>query len=403
MNTFIHTTLNVVFAILIILILGSLVIVIIKSLIILGQYLLKKKNQINGRGLFKTFIKMIVFMVLILCVVGVSQWSAFTPKIEGENSISELREVEFNGRKQWLSIRGENKDAPILLFLAGGPGGSQLAAVRYEMPELEKEFVVVGWDQPGSAKSYGARKDLKPSDYVEDGIALTDYLRNRFNQEKIYIVGESWGSYLGIMMADNEPQKFYGIINTGQMVNFLETEVIDYTKALELSLEKGDTDKMVRLIKIGKPPYYGVDVTWRSAEYLNYLTEEMNQNPEINNPGYETIRDILSPEYGILDKFNYLLGILNTFNDVYQQLYEVDIRATQSKLEVPIKFLIGRHDLNAPTSLAKAYFDLLEAPLKEFIWFEHSGHSPWINESAAFVDEVIKSKEAWHDLNSLSQ
>ena len=403
MNTFIHTTLNVVFAILIILILGSLVIVIIKSLIILGQFLLNKKNQINGSGLFKTFIKMIVFMVLILCVVGVSQWSAFTPKIEGENSISELREVEFNGRKQWVSIRGENKDAPILLFLAGGPGGSQLAAVRYEMPELEKEFVVVGWDQPGSAKSYGSRKDLKPSDYVEDGIALTDYLRNRFNQEKIYIVGESWGSYLGIMMADNEPQKFYGIINTGQMVNFLETEVIDYTKALELSLEKGDTDKMVRLIKIGKPPYYGVDVTWRSAEYLNYLTEEMNQNPDINNPGYETIRDILSPEYGILDKFNYLLGILNTFNDVYQQLYEVDIRETQSKLEVPIKFLIGRHDLNAPTSLAKAYFDLLEAPLKEFIWFEHSGHSPWINESAAFVDEVIKSKEAWHDLNSISQ
>lgn len=393
MNNFLHMTLNVVFAILMVFFIGSILILAFKGLILVVQFILKKKDQMNVKGLLKTLVKVGTFFMLIVFVIGVSQWSAFTPKIKSENSISELKEVEFNGRKQWISIRGEDKDAPILLFLAGGPGGSQLAAVRYEMPELEKEFVVVGWDQPGSAKSYGARKDLKPSDYIEDGIALTDYLCERFEEEKIYIVGESWGSYLGIMMADEEPQKYYGIINTGQMVDFLETELIDYTKALALSTTNGEIEKMTRLIKIGKPPYYSVDVTWRSAEYLNYLTEIMNENPEINNPGYETIRDILSSEYGILDKLNYVLGILNTFNDVYQQLYDVDIRVTQTELEVPIKFLIGRHDLSAPTSLAAEYYNILDAPLKEFVWFEHSGHNPWINESESFINEILKFKE----------
>ena len=88
----------------------------------------------------------------------------------------------------------------MLLFLAGGPGGSQMAATRYELSELEKHFIVVGWDQPGSGKSYKAIKqsDLTIQTYIDDGHALTKYLKEKFSEEKIYIVGESWGSALGI-------------------------------------------------------------------------------------------------------------------------------------------------------------------------------------------------------------
>ena len=256
-----------------------------------------------------------------------------------------------------------------------------------------KEFVLIGWDQPGSAKSYGARKDLTADDYLQDGLALTDYLCETFGQEKIYLVGESWGSYLSIMMADHTPEKYHGIVNTGQMVDFLETELIDYTTALTLCTENGDTDKMTKLIKLGTPPYYGNDVTLKSAVYLNYLTSKMSNNPDIHNPGYRTDRDILSVEYGLFDKANYVLGVLNTYNDVYQQLYEIDLRESHTQLDVPIKFIIGRHDLNAPTFLAAEYFDLLQAPAKEFVWFEHSGHSPWVNESDRFVEELLKFKD----------
>ena len=108
----------------------------------------------------------------------------------------------------------------------------------------------------------------------------------------------------------------------------------------------------------------------KSAEYLNYLSSYMNSNPKIQNSGYQTFRDIFSSEYSILDKINYLRGIVNTFNYVYPQLYDIDLRTDYSKINVPIYFFLGRHDINAPISLVENYLNVLEAPHKEIIWFE---------------------------------
>ena len=119
----------------------------------------------------------------------------------------------------------------------------------------------------------------------------------------------------------------------------------------------------------------------------------MSSNPEIQNGGYNTFRDLFSPEYGILDKINFLRGLVNTFNHVYPQLYGINLRTDYSRLEVPVYFFLGRHDINAPSVLVEEYFSILEAPSKEIVWFEHSGHSPWINESDKFVDELIAVRE----------
>jgi pimeloyl-ACP methyl ester carboxylesterase len=282
------------------------------------------------------------------------------------------------------------------LFLAGGPGGSQMAAVRHDLAELEKHFVVVNWDQPGSGKSYyaAAKNSLVVDDYVEDGLSLTEYLCERFGQKKIYIVGESWGSALGIFLASDRPNRYHAVIGTGQMVDFLETELMDYDKALEIAQENGDDNKIKKLKANGRPPYFGSDVTWNSAEYLNYLSAYMSNNPKVQNNGYNTFRDIFSPEYGIIDKINFFRGIISTFNHVYPQLYDIDLRVDYKKLEVPVYFFLGRYDINAPTSLVEAYVDVLDAPIKEIVWFEHSGHNPWINESDKFVEELLMIKDS---------
>lgn len=326
-----------------------------------------------------------------------TQIIASTPAIRDENgkiatgNIAELRQVTLNGRREWISIRGNSQDNPVLLFLAGGPGGSQMAAVRHDLSELEEYFVVVNWDQPGSGKSYGAisTNDITVDTYIEDGYALTKYLCETFNQEKIYIVGESWGSALGIFLIDKAPELYHAFIGTGQMVAFVETEIMDYELALELARENGDIKKIEKLEANGPPPYYGSDVTWKSAEYLNYLSSYMAQNPKIQNGGYNTFRDLFSTEYGIIDKVNYLRGIVDTFNYVYPQLYDIDLRTDYTSLDVPVYFFLGRHDINAPTSLAAEFFKILNAPYKEIVWFENSGHSPWINESSAFVQELL--------------
>ena len=330
----------------------------------------------------------------VLCAgfAGITQLTASTPAIGGENSIAELRQVTLNGRMEWISVRGQDKSKPVLLFLAGGPGGSQMAAVRYDLAALEEHFVVVNWDQAGSGKSYGAMKirDITPDIYIEDGVALTNYLRNEFSQEKIYLVGESWGSALGVFLIDRAPELYHSFIGTGQMVSFLDTELMDYDLAMQLAQERGDAKTVQTLEANGPPPYYGSDVTWKSAAYLQYLSGHMAANPEITNGGYNTFRDLFASEYGIFDKINYFRGIVDTFNHVYPQLYDIDLRRDYPAVGVPVYFFIGRHDINAPTSLAEEYYNLLDAPQKELVWFEHSGHSPWINESGRFVSELLR-------------
>lgn len=384
------------------LILNLLSMVALVKIIFMGTYCIiansKKKDvtkQLNN--LKKTGVFLIVAIMLNVGLVTWSQIAAFTPPIvdekgkRPENSIAELTELELNGRKQWVSLRGWDKNAPVLLFLAGGPGGTQMAAVRHELAELEKYFVVVNWDQPGSGKSYNAEKtkNITPETYIQDGYALTEYLKDRFSQEKIYLMGESWGSALGIFLIDKYPESYHAFIGTGQMVDFAETERIDYEKALEIAKLKNDMGIVKKLMANGVPPYYGKDVTWKSAVYLNYLSSYMARNPEIHNPGYNTLRDLGSSEYGLLDKINSFRGIINTYNHVYQQLYDIDMRTDYAELAVPVYFFLGRHDVNAPTVLVEEYVEVLNAPSKKIVWFEYSGHSPWINERGKFIEEVL--------------
>lgn len=337
--------------------------------------------------------------VLVLGLyIAFTQITASTPAIRDsdgnllEGSIAELESVKLNGRKEWISIRGNDENAPVLLFLAGGPGGTQLAATRYELSELEEHFVVVNWEQPGSGKSYHCmkRNDITVQTYIEDGIALTEYLLERFGKNRIYLMGESWGSALGIFLAEARPEYYAGFIGTGQMVDFAETEQLDYWKAIEIAEEKNDEKMVQTLKKQGEAPYYEGNIAWQSGTYLNYLSTYMATDPEITNGGYHTFRDMFASEYGVLDSINYMLGVMNTFNVVYPTLYGVDLRADYAKLDVPVYFFLGRHDVNAPTALSDEYYHLLEVPKKELVWFEHSGHSPWLNETEQFVKETLR-------------
>jgi len=244
---------------------ASLAVLIIMSAFNLIAGIRRKQKPVKRTRLIKTAIIFAVVAIMNLGLIVFSQLTASTPQIVDENgnvpenSIVELIQLELNGRKQWISLRGWDKNAPVLLFLAGGPGGTQMAAVRHELAELEKHFVVVSWDQPGAGKSYNAEKIKKitAETYIQDGYALTKYLKERFSQEKIYLLGESWGSALGIFLAEKYPESYYAFIGTGQMVAFAETERMDYAKAMEIAESKGETALVKRLKANGIPPYYG--------------------------------------------------------------------------------------------------------------------------------------------------
>ncbi len=342
----------------------------------------------------------IILGVILVSVLAVrlSQVYVTTPPItnaQGEvipGSIATLEKVKLGDSEQWVSIRGRDANNPVLLFLAGGPGGSQLTTARHALSELEDHFVVVNWEQPGAGKSFDAvdRSTLTPERYISDGHELVLHLRERFGKERIYVLGESWGSALGLMLAQRHPDLFHAFIGAAQMVDFLETDLICYDFALNWAQERGNTEKVAALQAQGPPPYYGDGVAWKQVTYLKDTYAYMNQNPEINT-NFNTPRDLASPEYGLLDKVNWARGPLDTLGVVYPQLWDIDFRDQAPRLDVPVYFLTGRHDVNAPPALIEEYYALLNAPHKELIWFERSGHSPWVSESDKFVDVMVNT------------
>ncbi len=231
-------------------------------------------------------------IVLALAVIG-SQYYAMTPPINDAQgkpvpgSIASLEKITLNGSQQWISIRGKDTTKPVLLFLAGGPGGSDLAAARLTLGGLEDHFVVVIWDQPGAGKSFDAvdRSKITVESYLTDGHELIAQLKDRVKQDKVYLVGESWGSALGILMVQRYPELFHAFAGTGQMVAFTENDQICYDFALNWAKERSDTEKVDKLVKQGPPPYYDKGIALEQATYLLDTFSYMNQNPAINKGG----------------------------------------------------------------------------------------------------------------------
>jgi pimeloyl-ACP methyl ester carboxylesterase len=179
-----------------------------------------------------------MLVVATLAIIASQQFATTPPITDADGnavpgSIASLESIELNGSQQWVTIRGHSTDKPVLLFLAGGPGGSELVMTRRYLGDLEQHFVVVNWDQPGTGKSYGAADiaTLTPEQFLADAHELTLYLRERFAEEKIYVLGESWGSILGIWLVQQDPDLFHAFISTGQMVDPVENDTIGYPSA----------------------------------------------------------------------------------------------------------------------------------------------------------------------------
>lgn len=333
-----------------------------------------------------------ILLVSLVAVVA-SQIFATTPPITDENgnpipgSIATLEKVNLNGTEQWISIRGQDATKPILLHLGmGGPGGGGFATRSLFTP-LEKDFVVVSWDEPGTGKSYNAMpiSELTTQHFVDDAHELTLYLRERFHQEKIYIYGVSWTSILGVWLVQEYPDLYYAYIGNGQMVNTTQNDVMGYELALDYLAKKGDTKMLDTLRRNGPPPYKGDDMLGKYVAYLDVLNDYMN------SPHYTVIVPIipfLAPEYGFVDKVNHTRGLIDSFPVVYPQLENLDLKTQATKLDVPVYIFAGRDDVNAMSSLVEEYFNILEAPRKQLIWLE-GGHGLDGGNVHQFVDVMI--------------
>jgi len=333
-----------------------------------------------------------ITLISLIAIVA-SQFFASTLPITDTNgrptpgSIATLEKVNINGTDQWITIRGHDVNKPILLYLGmGGPGGGGFAT-RALFEPLEDEFVIVAWDEPGTGKSYNAVRisELTPQRFVVDAHALTLYLRERFHKDKIYVYGVSWTSILGVWLVQEYPDLYYAYIGNGQMVNTTENDIMGYELALQYLKNKGDTKMVETLQRNGPPPYTQNDMVSQYIAYIDVLNDYMNA------PRYKVAIPIIpffATEYGLVDKVNHTRGLIESFRVVYPQLKDLDFTTQATKLNVPVYIFAGRHDVNAMSSLVERYYNVLEAPRKELIWFE-AGHGLSAENMGQFMDVMV--------------
>jgi pimeloyl-ACP methyl ester carboxylesterase len=321
---------------------------------------------------------------------------AGTPRIRqasSTRSIATLEKVRIGGADQWILERSENIDNPIVLFLHGGPGTSQLTLNRRNTRDLERFFTVVNWDQRGAGKSYAAIRDVQRmtiDQFVQDTKELTLYLLRKFGKDRLVLVGHSWGTVVGALAVARYPELYSCYVGVGQTANMKEGERASYRWTLEQARQHGDRNALDTLVRMGPPPY---ERDWQKhtlaqRRYLGRFGGEVHGN---RRGGFGLVVGSLlfSREYTLTDRFNFFRGILGSMQLLWPQLLEVDLFTSVPELRVPVFFIEGQHDHEAPAETAERYFDALKAPSKELIWFENSAHMPNSEERDKFNQLIV--------------
>ncbi len=300
-------------------------------------------------------------------------------------SVAFMEEVELGGTRQWIFARGQDRDNPVLLWLDGGPGGSEIGWVRSYLEGLERSFTVVCWDQRGTGRSFSAvrnKKDLRVEDYVSDTIELSRLLAKRFGKEKIYIAGHSGGTIWGLKAVARNPELFAAYVGVAQQVNAIENDLIGWNMVRSGAEREGNRKVAQKLDEYGQPPY-GVD----GGEQYFYLFSRLHHYSP--TPPNDRIMDswlmLKAAEHSPLDNLNLIRGLIDGVKIVYPQLENLDFERDLPEVQCPVFFAVGRYDMTCVATLTERYYEKLKAPLKGLEWFELSGHNPCYTESEKFI------------------
>jgi pimeloyl-ACP methyl ester carboxylesterase len=319
---------------------------------------------------------------------------AASRKIVSPNGVEELLPLQINGTTQWVSIRGRDRHNPILLFLHGGPGSPTMPEDYTFQTPWEDYFTVVQWDQRGTGKTY-ASNDPAPlastmtiAQMTSDTEEVIQYLLKNFGKKKIFLLGHSWGSVLGLAVAQRHPEWLYAYLGVGQLINTQRGEEDGYRFALDEARSHHNPEAEKELLSIA--PYPGtaeltfarIGVQRKWLMFYGGLTYGRTDftydgNAWSLSPDY-TDKDLDIIDQGSLYSLTHLLGALESLN------YEEVVR-----FRCPIFLFEGRHDYDISHALAAEWFKQVDAPSKKLVWFDNSAHMVMQEEPGRFLYHLI--------------
>jgi proline iminopeptidase len=317
-------------------------------------------------------------------------------KIVSGKGVEELLEIPIGATRQWISVRGRDRQNPILLMIHGGPAAPEMPSSWWFQGGWEDYFTVVQWDQRGAGKTYNAndpaliRPTLSLERITADAVEVVQYLRSRYGKKKIFVLGHSWGTLVGLKLAHEHPELLYAYVGMGQVINSGVGEHVGYETTLRIAEATGNTraanelkliapypnaDGSLPLDKINKVRTWSVafgGLTWGRTN-LNYYMDLEQFAPEY------TEADVAAIDKGSMLSLGPLLPAVMNFD--YSNALE---------WHCPIVIFAGRHDFTTPSSVVADWFARIHAPQKKFIWFENSAHMVMVEEPGRMLVHLVE-------------
>lgn len=330
--------------------------------------------------------------------------AAALPEAADAKPIHEDTFVPIGGIQQWITIKGSDSANPVVLFLHGGPGDAMSPYADGLFAGWDKDFTLVQWDQRGAGRTYGkngpsVEPTMTMARMTDDGIEVAEYLKRHLGKSKIILTGGSWGSILGITMVHARPDLFYAFISQAQVVNWWKDVSVSYARVLQMAEAAKDEKTVAALKSIGPPPWKTAFPQWRiyhnaKNSYEAKLATVPEASALIGTAYASAAERKLNSDADDFSAFHFFLGGREPKSKAEfatlpfaGPLTEVDLPALGMEFKIPIYIVQGGADLTAPPELAKAYFDGIKAPHKQFFLVPGAGHQ--INTSMLDVTHKI--------------
>ena len=304
-------------------------------------------------------------------------------RIVAPDGVQEDYAVEIGGIRQWVNVRGQDRDNPMVLFVHGGPASPVIPTLWQFQRPLEEYFTVVNYDQRGAGKTLTLNPEAAVADtlhiqrYVEDAIALAEYLRTRYHKRKLVLMGHSWGTVVAMHVALKRPDLFHAYVGIGQVINVRTNEQVSFDYGLRVARERGNTDAVREMESIA--PYPGdqpitrerIVIARKWPQFYGGLTAYRDSST------YFFQGPRLSPDYDDAARCAINAGSVLTLGRLLDEFLQVDFTGVK-RFPIPVVMFMGRHDYTTPSEPTAAWLAQVQAPYKRGVWFEHSAHMmPW--------------------------
>lgn len=300
-------------------------------------------------------------------------------RILSPNGVQEAYAVEAGGIQQWVNVRGQDKDNPMMLVVHGGPASPLIPAMWQFQRPIEEYFTVANWDQRGAGKTYtqqdpnGYADTLHIPRYVDDAIEVAEYLRKRYGKRKLVLMGHSWGTIVAMQAALKRPDLFYAYVGIGQVINVRENERISFDHGMRQAKAEGNQAAIAEMEAIA--PYPGDQPITREriiaarkwAQHYGGLSAYRDTSL------YYYRAPLLSPEYDDCDRAAVDQGNVFSLGRLLPEFLATDMSGVR-EFPIPVLMFMGRHDYTTPSEPTAAWLAQVRAPYKRGVWFEHSSH-----------------------------